>query len=282
MKISVIIPTLNATGTLKQVLDALEHQIVEPEEIVIVDSESDDSTIAIAKAMSKVRILTIQRKEFDHGRTRDFALRTCDSDYVLFLTQDAIPANEHYIENIIKPFDDKKVIGVSGRQLPKPNARDYEALIRKYNYPATSNVRTAEDIEKMGIKAFFFSDSCSAIRKDKYLEIGGFDYPIKTDEDLFFAAKALKAGYKIAYAADATVYHSHNFTLKEQYRRNYIQGVEFKSHKEILNGVSLESEGMKMVSTITKELLRKGKVLSTVEFYLDCAARYLGSRAGRK
>lgn len=282
MKISVVIPTLNAEQQLPKLFDVLSRQTVMADEIVIVDSKSDDKTVDVAKSNRNTRVISINRDEFDHGRTRDLALRSCNSDFVLFLTQDAIPADEKYVENIIKPFDDEGVAGVSGRQLPKKDARPYEVFIREFNYPDESNVRAREDVEILGIKAFFFSDACSAIRKSHYLKLGGFEYPILTDEDLFFAAKAIMSGYKIAYSADAKVYHSHNLSLSEQYKRNYIQGIEFKKHSEILNGISLESEGLKMVWYVTKKLLLHGRIISVIQFYLDCAARLFGSRAGRK
>ena len=282
MKISVIIPTYNASDFIDNLIKSLNEQTVKADEIVIVDSDSYDDTVSVAVSYPRVRAMCINHEDFDHGKTRDLALRTCKSDYVLFLTQDALPADEHYIENLIKPLEDETVVISSGRQLPKSDAIEYEKLIRKFNYPDKSFIRSKEDLPRLGIKTFFFSDACSAYKKDKYLELGGFDYPIKTDEDLFFAAKVINAGYKIAYAADACVYHSHNLTLKEQYKRNYIQGIEFKNHKELLSGVSLESEGMKMVKYVTKELLKEGKIGDVFSFYLDCGARFLGSKAGRK
>ena len=280
MKISVIIPTLNAAGEIEKLIDILERQTVKADEIVIVDSQSDDGTVAICRERN-ARVIEILRSEFDHGKTRDLALRSCESEFVLFLTQDALPKDEHYIENLLKPFDDESVAVCSGRQLPKEDARAAERLIREFNYPEVSNVRSKEDLERLGIKTFFFSDACSAYRKDVYLELGGFDYPILTDEDLFFAAKAINAGYKVAYAADAAVFHSHNLSLREQYERNRIQGIEFKRHAELLQGVSLESEGMKMVKYVTKGLLKEGRIPAVIGFFFDCAARYLGSRAGR-
>ena len=117
-----------------------------------------------------------------------------------------------------------------------------EQLVRTFNYPAKSKVRSKDYIPEMGIKTFFASDVCSAYRRNIYEELGGFDYPIKTNEDMFYAAKVINAGYKIAYRADAEVLHSHNFTLKEQYKRNYIQGYEIERHRDILGKSSQESE----------------------------------------
>lgn len=282
MTVSVIIPTLNAAAEIEELLEKLSFQTVKAEEIIVVDSSSDDNTVLLASAYPDVHVIEIPRESFDHGGTRDMAIRQAKGDFVVLLTQDAVPADDSLIENLLKPFADEQVAGVTGRQLPKADAREYEKLVRSFNYPAESNVRSAEDIDRLGIKTFFFSDACSAYRKDVYLELGGFEKNLLTDEDLFFAARMIKAGYKLAYAADAEVYHSHNLSLREQYKRNYIQGIEFRNHEVLLSGVSLEGEGKRMVKYVSSNLLRRGKVGSFVAFGFDCVARYLGSKAGRK
>lgn len=268
-KVSVIIPALNAGDELNKLLDCLENQTVKAE-IVVVDSMSKDNTAAIAEARGCRLIL---EPEFDHGRTRDAALRSCDSDYVLFLTQDAMPADSEYIEKLTAPLGECAVS--FARQLPKDNATSFERLIREYNYPGESRTVSAEDVPKLGIKAYFFSDVASAYRRDVFEKLGGFEYPILTNEDMFYAKKLLENGYRIAYAADACVYHSHNYSLKEQYARNRIQGVEIA--KRIPE--NLEGEGMKLFSYVASRLTNP---VDFVRFCFDCAARLLGSRAGRR
>ena len=282
MTVSVIVPTLNAENEITELLQKLSRQTVKADEIIIVDSASDDNTVALAKACPDVRVLEIERHEFDHGGTRDLALRASKGDFVIFLTQDAVPADDRLLENLLKPFEDRLVAGVSGRQLPKADAKPYERLVREFNYPAKSFTRTKEDIPRLGIKTFFFSDACAAYRREIYLELGGFEKNLLTDEDLFFAAKMIHAGYTLAYAADAQVFHSHNLSLQQQFERNRIQGIEFKKHAQLLSGVSLEGEGVKMVKEVSKNLLAEGKVGNIFAFWLDCGARFLGSRAGRK
>lgn len=113
--ISVIIPTLNQGSQITVLLDKLIGQSLSPAEIIVVDSQSDDGTPALVSQYianhtgQNIRFIGIERKDFDHGATRDMALRESNGDFVLFLTQDAMPANEHYIENLMKPFSDEKV-----------------------------------------------------------------------------------------------------------------------------------------------------------------------------
>ncbi len=282
MTISVIIPTLNAENELPALLKAIHTQKATIDELIIIDSESSDKTQVICEEDPDVRYIQIERIDFDHGRTRDLALRESKGDIVIFLTQDAIPANDDFVTNLIAPLSVEKVAISTGRQLPKLNATRMEQWVRTFNYPEESHIRSKADLSRMGIKTFFCSDVCAAYKRDVYLELGGFDYPIKTNEDMFFAAKVINADYRIAYAADALVYHSHNFTLKEQYKRNYIQGYEIERHREELGNVAQESEGMRLVKYVSKELLKQGHVGSFIRFGVDCCARLMGSRAGKK
>lgn len=280
--VSVIIPTLNAQDNIGTLLDKLQTQTYPIKEIVIVDSESADKTIEICSLYPKVRIIYIKKSEFDHGKTRDIAIRTCDTDYVLFMTQDAIPYDNECVQKLLEPLSEEKIIIATGRQLARQDATPMEKLIRKFNYPNYSNVRSKDDLDKMGIKTYFFSDVFAAYNREKYLELGGFEYPLKTNEDMFFAAKVIRKGYKIAYVADAKVIHSHNFTLKQQYKRNYIQGYEIEKHKDLLANVSQNSEGIKLVKYVSINLLKKGRVLSFIHFSFDCIARFSGNRVGKR
>lgn len=280
--VSIIIPTLNAEKDIEKLINALNRQTVKLTEIVVVDSESDDSTVEICKKYDNVRVIQIARSEFDHGKTRDMAFRTCSTDYVLFITQDAVPKNELYIEKLLAPFSDNNIAISSGRQIARQDACPMEKLVREFNYPTESYVRSKEDISKYGIKTFFFSDVCSAYRRDLYLELGGFEYPLKTNEDMFFAAKVINSGYMVAYAADAEVIHSHNFTLKQQYNRNLVLSMELENHRDLLNNVSANAEGLRLVKYVSANLLKHGKIISFVHFGFDCCARALGNFVGKK
>ena len=282
MNISVVIPTLNAEKELDNLLTKLETQTHPPDEILVIDSSSEDNTITIAKKHSKTRIHTISQNQFNHGGTRHLATTMTTGDIVVFMTQDAIPANETLLEYLIAPLQAKNTIASYARQLPKENATPREKLVRAFNYPKQSEQHTKADIPTKGIKTFFLSDVCAAYRRKEYEELGGFETDLKSNEDMFYAAKAIQSGYTIAYAADAEVYHSHNLTLKEQYQRNILQGYEIERHKELLGDTSSSNEGIRMLKQLSKQLLKQGRLISILSLIADCAARYLGSRAGRK
>lgn len=166
--LSVVIPTLNAAGEIDELLTLIETQTLRPFDILVVDSSSEDGTVDEVAKHPRVNFVRIERKEFNHGSTRDIALRRTAGDFVCFLTQDAVPASSRYLETLVEPLlADNSVALVSGRQLPKANARRFEQLVRDFNYPDTPSVRSKGDLEKFGIKTFFASDTCSAYRRDR-------------------------------------------------------------------------------------------------------------------
>ena len=282
-----IILTINAEENIVPLLKAVKSQTIAPNEIIVADSESTDKTILLAKEYG-IKVLPIRRSEFNHGGTRDYAFKQSKGEYVLFLTHDAIPANDDLIERLVGKLEsNSKLAAVYGRQLPREDATYMERLVRGYNYSVHGHTYEKRDILKQGIKTFFMSDVCALYRRDIYKKIGGFEKNIKTNEDMFYAASAISHGYAIGYAADAEVIHSHNFSLKEQYQRNFIQGYEIERHKNLLSSVNGESvsqnsEGMKFVKTISKEMLSNGKVFSWIYFGFDCCARYVGSYMGKR
>lgn len=278
--VSVIIPTCNGEKEIGQILQMLSVQSRIPDEVIVVDSSSEDRTVSIVKEFAETKLLQIPRSEFNHGMTRDWAMHQTGSDFVIFLTQDAIPADENYIENILAPFQDPQIAAVSGRQLPKTDARPFEQLVRQYNYPDTSSVWSASDKASLGIRAYALSDANCAYRKTAYSAVGGFDRPVPTNEDMLIAEKFLRYGYKLAYSADAAVYHSHNFTLSQQYRRYYLIGKVLKQYESRFDAEE-SGYGMRFAVFIFCKLLQKGRIIECAAFFLDCAARYLGNKKGK-
>lgn len=282
MDVSVIIPTLNAEHEIEDLLAALERQSLRPMEILVVDSASDDDTVPLVKMHEGIRLLQIERCDFNHGATRDMALRATTGDFVCFLTQDALPASDAYLERLVTPMvGDPSIALVSGRQLPKADARRFEQLVRSFNYPDSPSVRSKSDLNKCGIKTFFASDSCSAYRRTAYLDCGGFEY-VNTNEDMLMAAKFIASGMKVAYEPRAEVYHSHNLTPSQQFARNRAVGFFLETHADDLMQASEIGEGGRLVRSVSSQLLREGNFGELVAFGVDCCARLLGNRAGRR
>lgn len=282
MSISLVIPTLDAQAEIGELLNRILSQTRCPDEIIVVDSASSDSTVEIASSFDGVRVIEIDRSDFNHGLTRDMAFKESSGDIVCFMTQDAVPADNRYIENLVNPLlADNRVAISSGRQLPKKDARKFERLVREFNYGPTSNVRSKDDVSVMGIKAYFATDVCSAYRRSCYFELGGFG---RTDmsEDMLMAAKAVDAGYLVAYAADACVYHSHNLTPVEQFRRNFAIGHFLEINRELIACPSEIGEGGRLVKRVAKQLIEDRSFVELGAFGVDRFARFIGNRSGRR
>jgi len=281
--ISVIIPTLNAEKYIEKQLEIIEKQsafATQDYEVIVIDSESEDRTVEIARHYG-ANVINVKRREFDHGGTRNIAWRASKGEIICFLTQDALPADEYYIENLIKGFDDLSVMMISGRQIPRDSANPVEKLTRNFNYPAISFTRTSADIEQLGIKAYFFSDACSAYRRTILEGMNGFEEPILTNEDMLMAARVINKGYAIGYAGDAGVYHSHNFSLKYHYSRNFDVAAFLAMYRDEINSGSTTGEGMKMVKFTILGLLKQFRIISVFRCVFESGAKFLGNRAGK-
>jgi rhamnosyltransferase len=277
---SIIIPTLNAEDHIHELLASLKRQTVSSE-IIAIDSSSSDNTVKIADSCG-AKTLTIKREAFDHGGTRTLAGKGAQGDILIYLTQDAMPYNNYSIENLIKPFEDKQIGAAYGRQLPSPDTSLFGAHNRLFNYPASSCVKSYGDREKYKIRTPFLSNAFGAYRKSALEEIGGFKENLISTEDTYAGAKLLSAGYEIAYVSDAMVYHSHSYTVFEEFRRYFDIGVFHKKEKwisEEFGGAG--TEGMRYIRSELAFLLNNRKCHLLPEFVIRNVLKYLGFNIGK-
>lgn len=278
--VCVIIPTLNAEKYLPALVDRLLQQTVKPTEILIVDSQSDDATCQLAGSLD-VRLLSINRSDFDHGGTRNEAVRQTQSDYILFMSQDALPVDNQLIEKLLASFAiDGSVAAAYARQVPYGDADAIERQTRGFNYPSQSRLKSRDDVTSLGIKTYFFSDVCSLYSRSCFEEMGGFESPILTNEDMLMAYHLLNHGYKTYYQSEAEVYHSHHFTLQQHYRRNFDVGAFLAMHPDLSCGEM--KEGIRMVMQSLLSLLKQFRLLSVFQLVAISFAKWKGNRDGRR
>jgi rhamnosyltransferase len=277
--VSVIIPTLNAGPRLRTVVDALMGQSAPPAEIIVVDSSSDDGTAGLAREIG-CRVISIDRKDFNHGTTRNLAEAAAVGDVLIFMTQDAEPADDRLIENLVLPLTEPLVAAAFARQITDERAGPVERFARGFNYPAESRIKCRDDLEELGIKTFFFSNVCSAIKKDVFNFMGGFPGTIM-NEDMSFACKAIMGGYKIAYQADARVVHQHDYTPMEQLRRYFDIGVSLVEN-DIIGLAEPGGEGARFIKEGFSSLFSPSRPLVSVRFLADAAFRYAGFFLGMR
>ncbi len=225
MNYFVAIPVYNGGSVWQQCVENIKKHAPGNLHVQVIDSSSKDNSADIARKAG-FDVLTISSAEFNHGGTRNQALQIQSEHYdvVIFLTQDAIP-QPGFIENIINVFSDPQVACAYGRQLPHDNANPLARHARLFNYPMVSHIYNKQDIPQKGLKVAFMSNSFSAYRTDVYQKLGGFPLETILCEDMYLTAKAVLAGYKVAYTANAQVKHSHNYTPAEEFRRYFDIGV---------------------------------------------------------
>ncbi|MFW5455022.1 glycosyltransferase family 2 protein [Thioalkalivibrio sulfidiphilus] len=224
MKAALIIPTRNGEELVRRLLKSISIQ-THSCDVFVVDSSSTDKTIQVASAFgASVSIIPVS--EFNHGATRQKMVdANPDYDICVFMTQDAYLADSDALERLVAPFVDGEVGAVCGRQLPHKDANKLAEHARLFNYPPESRVKSMADAPELGIKTPFISNSFAAYRREALLGVGGFPSAVILSEDMWVAAKMLLAGWKVAYAGDARCYHSHNYTLLQEFRRYFDQGV---------------------------------------------------------
>jgi len=280
-KVTVIVPTLNASSIWSRFVQALKEQQVPPSRIVIIDSSSGDRTADLAKREG-FRLLEIERSTFNHGGTRQWAADLeSDAEILVCLTQDAILANSNSLQNLISTFDDPSIGAAYGRQLPRPGAGPIESHARYFNYPGQSGVRTLKDRELLGFKAIFISNSFAAYRCGALKAVGGFPTNTIFGEDTVVAARLLLAGWKIAYVAEATVYHSHSYSCVREFKRYFDVGVLHARESWLLDEFGTAGgEGQRFVLSELKYLWHAHKAYIPSAL-IRTVAKYTGYRLGR-
>lgn len=279
---SIIIPTYNASKHLPSLLKSLESQTVKDYELIIIDSSSTDNTTEIADSY-KAHVIKINKNDFDHGGTRTLAAKQAKGEIIFFLSQDSLLFDENSIKNIAEPlYTDKNIAAVFGRQLPDKHASVFAEHLRLFNYSENSYISELADKEKHGIKTAFFSNSFSAYRKAALEEIGFFKEGLIFGEDMYAAAKLLLNNKKIAYASSAKVYHSHNYTISQDFRRYFDMGIFHRNEKWLLREFGkAEGHGLKYIKSEFAFIKKKKRLDLLPEFILRIFVKYFGYKLGR-
>lgn len=283
MKIDVIIPTYKPGKEFEKLIGRLQKQEYPIHKIIIINTRTDIFPEELNRSNYKIEITHIEPDQFDHGGTRNMGAGMSDADIVVYMTQDAIPVDEKLIGTFAKIFEENPDIGIAyGRQLPREECNIIERYTRRFNYPEKSLIKTKEDLPKLGIKTFFCSDVCAAYRRNYLLSAGGFENPTIFNEDMIFAGKRIYEGDKVAYVAEAKVIHSHNYTGRQQFHRNFDLAVSQAQHPEVFEGVPSEGEGIRMVKATAKYLVRNGYPWKVFMLVYQSGCKYIGYFLGKR
>ena len=229
LTVSLVIPTKNAGEGFRETLRAIRRQSGVSVELVVVDSGSTDGTVGLAVEYG-ARTISIPPESFNHGETRNLGLRNTTAEYCVMMVQDALPRDDECLRNLIAPFSDDRVVGVAGRQIPRPDAdlvgrwdvewgdRFLGQQFQVREVPRWEDFLTWD--YETRLRTAWFNNVCSAVRR-RFWEKQPFR-AVSFAEDLDWAVRALAAGYRIVYNPSACVLHSHSRPAAYRLKRFYV------------------------------------------------------------
>jgi polysaccharide biosynthesis protein PslC len=281
-KISVIIPTLNGEKTLPDFFAALAMQDLEVEEILVGDSASEDRTVEICIEHG-ARVIHIPRNEFDHGGTRTLLAKEAKGDILVYFTQDAVLSGPDTLTKLITPLVDKdSMYCVYGRQLAMPGASLLAAHLRSFNYPNLSETRSFADRSPYGLKTVFVSNSFSAYKKAPLAAVGYFKNGLIFGEDTCTVGRLLMDGGSVYYASEAAVYHSHNYSYTQEFKRSFDIGVLHSAEKWLLKTYGkAEGVGLLYVRSAFGEIISQKKYTMIFDWFFRSSLKFAGYKLGR-
>ena len=284
--IDVIIPTCKPNKEFGELIDRLHRQTILPNRIILMNTEEEWITPFLEESRllekyERIEIHHLCRHEFDHGRTRHEGVQYSRAPFFVCMTQDALPADEYLLEELLEALKEERVAAAYARQLPRRDSTVLEEYTRSFNYPDKSRTKYAEDLKELGIKTFFCSNVCAAYKREIYDRQGGFIRRTIFNEDMIYAGELIKQGYGVAYRANARVIHSHHYTGRQQFSRNFDLGVSQADHPEVFALAVSEKEGKKLVGEVLRFLVKRGKLIWIIPFFYESACKLLGYRLGK-
>ncbi|CUS78026.1 glycosyltransferase family 2 protein [Candidatus Kryptobacter tengchongensis] len=279
-KFDVIILTYNSQNRILNLINSIKLQTIQPENILVIDSNSTDDTVKIAKNNGCITYV-IKKEDFDHGGTRTYAAKLSNAEFLVYLTDDVLLYDKYSLENLLVFFDDNKVAAVFGRQIPYEDTNIWGKHLRFFNYPENDYIRSYQDKKEYGIKTVFLSNSFCAYRKEALEKVGYFKEKLILGEDTYIGAKLIMAGYKIAYSSKAIVFHSHSYSIIQEFKRYVDIGIFHRTENWILKEFGApKREGKKYIFSGIKYLVKNKKVILIPEFFIRVFFKYLGYKLG--
>jgi rhamnosyltransferase len=252
-----------------------------PDEVLIIDSSSEDDTVERAKHYGW-RTHVIPREEFDHGGTRNLAVSMSNGDFLVFLSQDATPADELWLQELLKPLHAEAMVGAAfSRQIARPSATARERFARMMNYPPSSRASVSPTSGRVGVRTYFLSNVSSATTRRAFEEAGGFPTRVILNEDGYYATRLLECGYTVVYAANSHVLHSHDYTIPVQFGRYFDIGVSHVCGPQALRASRTTGTGLRFALQQVWYLTRMAAWRDVWASVFESLAKFVGYRLGR-
>lgn len=298
LTLDVIIPVYKPDIKFRYLMERLKKQKDKPDRVILLQTVEEDRPgernapligeeyISYAMELEdsdfRVECIEIKKQDFDHGATRAYGASLSGAQLLMFMTQDAVPADTQLITKMKEAFSRPEIGAVYARQLPREEAGIIESYTRKFNYPEEDSVKTLADLPELGIKTYFCSNVCAAYRRTVYEAMGGFVKKTIFNEDMIMAAAMIHGGYAVAYASGAKVYHSHSYSWKEQFQRNFDLAVSQAEYSHVFDGIKSENEGKKLVLQTAAYLIKRGRLYLLPSLIMESGFKYMGYLAGKR
>lgn len=280
MDISIICPIYNGEGYIRALDKSLKKQKnVAIKEIVYLLTKSKDKSEDILKEIS-AKYNIIEPKEFSHSLTREKAAFKAEGDIIVFITQDVVIKDENWLYNLTKDISQGNCEAAFSRQICDNST--IEKYTRQKNYPKESRIVSKADLKTLGIMTYFYSDASSAIKKDVFIKLNGYDGKVLlTNEDMYIAYKIINNGYRIKYCADSEVIHSHAYTYKSLMKRYFDQGVFLKQHDYIASSGAGEG-AINLLKFVIKNSIKEKNIRVIFDIIPNFGARFIGNKLGQR
>lgn len=281
LKVSIICPIFNGAKYIPDLVKRIRSQEnISDIEIIFPVTKSIDNSFKVALEFGDI---AYEISNFSHSLTRHDAVLKSSGEYIVFITQDILPANDNWVFNLIKEIRGD-IVAAYSRQIPYEEHCDIEKSYRKFNYGEKDIIYSLEFLKKKGRKALFFSDASSAFSKKNFLEIGGFNFDLKSEfgEDVLIANKILNANKKYIYSSNSVVFHSHNYSFAELFKRYKCIGRFEKEYSDIFKNIEKsEKEGFRSLKFVFFDLFKEKKIFKILELPFNFFIRYLGYKVGK-
>lgn len=282
--VDLVIPSVDGYKYISKLFQAIKKQqgvVVDNFVISItrVNKKRDEKLIGFCDA-NKIKYFVLKRKEFSHSLTREKAIREyCTNKIVILMTQDVKLIDDMAFYNLVRDIDRGISAYNYGKQVGPKNG--IEHYIRQKNYRDESFFASKGDIERMHLMAFFASDAFSALDRDVFIKIGGYQgADLTTNEDMFYSYYVLQNGYLKKYCSNAVVLHYHNMSLKKLYYRYKAVGIFFKENK-LFEDYKTNHAGFKLAFYILGKAIIHFDILAVLYWPFNMAARFLGEKKGK-
>jgi rhamnosyltransferase len=278
-KITIIVPIYNGEIYIKKLVEKLKEQKGNFSiELIALVSFSKDKSLEISKKLFD-KVLEI--KKFNHAKTRHEGALIAEGDILVFITQDILPYDNNWLKELVNPLNEN-IIASFSKQIAYEEHSEIEKIIRRFNYPDENRICNKQNEKVNGRKNIFYSDASSAILKIEFFKLGGYDFLTPTSEDVYLASKIIESGKSFIYTAKSKIWHSHQLSLKDSYKRYRDIGKFEKLFEKEIDFSKTENEGKKLLMYLIKELIKKRKIKESLYIPFDIGVRWLGYKVGKK